>query len=460
MPFPSPRAKRASRAKTPAEAPAKTESGGRRSLGELAKLDMSELLGAVHLPRLSPRQPRQPRPGRSGGRQVVGLDIEPGYITAAQVAVNGGIAVERAAGVELAPEIVRDGEVIDVVGLSEALKTLFAENKLDPRVRLGIANQRIVVRTLELPPIEDHAELATAVRFQAQDELPMSLDSAVIDIQALGIVETPSGPRQRVVLVAARREMVERLLVAAREAGLRPEGIDLSAFALIRSLHVPGSPSDERVVYLSLGGLGNLAVAEGSVCQFTRVLSIGLESIAGEVAERLGVSVGDARALLMRGGFEDSAPQIPQIGAGGPQASDAQISDTVAIGPDDPASPEATVHETAGADEYAADAPVATRDDVASVVGGLLSEGVRRIGVEIRNSLHYHAIHGGDQAAARVLASGAMTQIPGFVAALANELELDVELAVVHELRPGAFGDVPGERLAVATGLAVSEGPA
>ena len=461
MPFPSPLSKRnSSRAKSPVDAPVQTaanaESGGRRSLGDFAKMDMGELLGAVRLPRLPSRQPREARQTRGSGRAVVGLDIEPGYIAAAQVTVNGTIVVERAAGVELAPEIVRDGEVVDVIALSEALKTLFAENKLDPRVRLGIANQRIVVRTLELPPIDDPAELATAVRFQAQNELPMSLDSAVIDYQPLGIVETESGPRQRVVLVAARREMIERLLVAAREAGLRPEGIDLSAFALIRSLHVHGAPSDERVVYLSLGGLGNLAVAEGSVCQFTRVLSIGLESIAGEVAERLGVSVADARGLLMRGGLDDSA--APRSVS--PHTLDAAAAETITPRPEENVGAEATGYAPADhADhaDYDAEQPAAGADDIAQVVAGLLSEGVRRIGVEIRNSLHYHSLHGGDQGVARVVVSGAMTEIPGFLSALANELELEVELAVVSTARAGALGNVPAERLAIAAGLAVTE---
>jgi type IV pilus assembly protein PilM len=414
-------------------------------------MDMGELLRAARLPRPSGRHARG---ARLGNRPVVGLDIEPGCVTAAQVSINGGIVVERAAAVELAPEIVRDGEVVDVIALSEALKQLFAEHKLDPRVRLGIANQRIVVRTLELPPIEDSAELETAVRFQAQNELPMSLDSAVIDFQSLGIAETDAGPRQRVVLVAARREMVERLLTAAREAGLRPEGIDLSAFALIRSLHVPGGDTDERVVYLSLGGLGNLAVAEGGICQFTRVLSIGLESIAGEVAERLGVSVSDARALLLRFGLDAQPAELH------PHGADVSRPTFAGVGAIDPGSDltDAAADSTDLDDEQ--DAPHAGSSDVPDVVRGLLGEGVRRIAVEVRNSLHYHSIHGGDQGAARVRVSGAMTLIPGLVQTLGNELELVLEPAVVRGAGPGAFADVPAERLAVAAGLAVTEAPA
>jgi type IV pilus assembly protein PilM len=441
--------------KTRSEEKSPSAGDGGRSLGSLAKLDVGDLLRAARLPA------RRSRKARSAGRQVVGVDIEPGYVMAAQVSVNGKVAVERAGGVELSPEVVRDGEVIDVAALSEALKTLFAEHKLDRRVRIGVANQRIVVRMLELPPIENAAELEAAVRFQAQDELPMSLDSAVIDFEPLGIVETPAGPRQRVVLVAARREMIERLVAAATEAGLRLEGIDLSAFALIRALHVPGAADDERVVYLSLGGLANLAVAEGRVCQFTRVLSIGLESIAADVAERLGMSIVDARVALTRVGLE----QAPSLPAGEATEHPSTVA-TLGLETDLEALPELAAQPTssepvkADGSESAETAGDGGSDEIADVARTLLAEGARRIGVEVRNTLHYHSMHGGDQAIARVVVAGAMTKIPGFVGALAAELELDVEVGAVAEARPGALAALPAERVAVAAGLAVGEVPA
>ena len=60
------------------------------------------------------------------------------------------------------------------------------------------------------------------MRFQAQDEIPMPIESVVLDYHPLGIADTPAGPRMHVLLVAARRDMVERMLLAARQAGLRP----------------------------------------------------------------------------------------------------------------------------------------------------------------------------------------------------------------------------------------------
>ena len=133
----------------------------------------------------------------------------------------------------------RDGEVADVDGLATTLKELFAQHKLPKNVRVGLANQRIVMRTIDLPPMTDAKQLASVIRFQAQDHIPMPLDQAVLEHHSLGTVQTPDGERTRVVLVAARRDMVARLVEALRRAGLRPQGVDLSAFAMVRALHRP-----------------------------------------------------------------------------------------------------------------------------------------------------------------------------------------------------------------------------
>src|SRR3984893_11211270 len=208
--------------------------------------------------------------GRGSGADVVGLDIQPGLVAAVRARANGSVLVQSAAVLPLAADTVREGEVVDEGTLSEVLRELFAGSRLSKRVRVGVANQRTVMRTLELPPVTDSKELAAAVHFQAQDQVPMPLDNAVLDFHPLGIVDTPAGPRQRVVLVAAQRDMVERLLAAIRGAGLTPVGVDMSAFALIRSLYRGEGDHAERVLYLNVDGLTNVAIAEGTQCRFTR----------------------------------------------------------------------------------------------------------------------------------------------------------------------------------------------
>jgi type IV pilus assembly protein PilM len=210
----------------------------------------------------------------------VGLDID-GRFLAAVEATDGRI--QRAASVELPEGVMRDGEVVDAPGLAAALKSFAADANLPRNVRLGVANQQIVVRLVELPQIEDAGEREAAVRFQAAEAIAMPLDEAVLDHQLAGYVEDgDNAPRMQVVLVAARRSMIEALLEATKSAGLKAEGIDLDAFALVRVLAVPPPAEDSGVapppeesarVFCHLAGVTNLAVAVGSSCLFTRPLS-------------------------------------------------------------------------------------------------------------------------------------------------------------------------------------------
>jgi type IV pilus assembly protein PilM len=343
-------------------------------------------------------------------RSVVGLDIEPGYVTAATVHVNGGLVVQHAAGAALDAGVVRDGEVADVDGLAHALRELFQSHGLDKRVRVGLANARIVLRTLDLPTSVQGKELEGAVRFQAQSELPMPLDHAVLDFHSLGVMQTAEGARQKVVLVAARRDMVERLLAAVRAAGLRPAGIDLSAFAMIRALVPPARRATDPVpatLLLSVSGMTNLAVTQGRICQFTRVVGAGLEAVALELAERRGTNLVAARR------------ELEQVGLRGGSTPDEEL--------------EAVTART------------------------VLSDGVRRIASEVRNSLDFYRAQENGSSVERAVLTGAAVEVPGFTDALAAELGMPVDVGVVEHAH---VGGVPSGRLTVAAGLATEEAPA
>jgi type IV pilus assembly protein PilM len=421
--------------------------------------------GAVDAGAKRSRSAAAPKKRRGRGpASIVGLDIDPGHVIAAQVKVNGRLEVQRAVGLPLPLEVFRDGEVADPVVLTKVLMELFEGSGLPNRVRIGLANQRIVVRTIELPPIPNRDELAAAVRFQAQDQIPMPLDSVVLDHQTLEIVETPEGPRQRVLLVAARRQMIEGLLEAVEAAGLRPEGIDLAAFALIRALHTPGADENERVLYVNLAGLTNIALAHGSTCVFTRVLPVGLESLISQVAERCGISFDEARALLREVGMQDEAPTVaPAYGdplAGEPLPG----APTTELGL--PGVPTEHMPTRPMPARSLASAPVASEGtrlspaDQWEVVRIVLADGVRQIAAEIGNSLAFHSGPGEQVRNDRIVASGPATEVPGLVEGLAAELQEPISTVTVAEASPGSSGDVPLSRLAVAAGLAVAEAPA
>src|SRR5262245_46843477 len=207
---------------------------------------------------------------------VVGLDLETGSMAATEVRGNGSSHASRTAIEPLEPGVVVNGEVRDSEALSKFLRSAFARHKLSKEVRLGIANQQVVMRTLRLPLIEDEEEIDTAVRFQAQDQLPMPLDQAILDHEVVGRQAGPEGQRHMDVLaVAARRDMVASLAASLRDAGLRPVGIDLAAFGMIRALsngdveeEVNGELPAAATLYCNLGDITNLAVARGGSCLF------------------------------------------------------------------------------------------------------------------------------------------------------------------------------------------------
>ena len=241
----------------------------------------------------------------------VGLEIEAGSIAATEVKANGSIEVTKTAIASLDPGIVSEGEVHDADALSSELKAFFSQNKLGKSVTLGVANQRVVVRTLRMPLIEDEKELDTAVRFQAQDHIPMPLDQAVLDHQVVAKENGEGGDRHMdVVAVAARRDMVSGLIAALRKAGLKPAAIDLSAFGMIRALTADEpEPVEGAVVpttlYCHLGDVTNLAVARGPLCLFTRIAPYGMENMATRVAESGQMASDEAREWLIEVGLDD-----------------------------------------------------------------------------------------------------------------------------------------------------------
>jgi type IV pilus assembly protein PilM len=432
--------------------------------GEFAPSGTVEPEGTAAVEVAEPTDSAPPRAARRHGARsrsrhrpardttLVGLAIEPGLLVAAKSRLNGHVVVERAAFAPIGLDVVRDGEVNDVPALVEALAELFKSGKLERRVRIGIANQRIMMRRIELPPLTDVNEIRQAVFFQAQDELPMPLESVILDYLSLGVHEGPSGPRLQVLLVAARRDMVERVLQAAKLAGLEPVGVDLAAFGMIRALQPPDAGADEQILYLSIGGLTNLAISRGSICDFTRVIPWGAEQIAGDVASRLGIALDDARRLLVQNAGRLAATHLstqPLLSI--PLADQSDLTATSGIPPGSGAS--------VNPSDLASGLP-APSVETTEVVGTALNDGIRRIASEVRHSLDFYLAGRTDSPVTRAMLCGPALEIPGFADALSRELGITVLRGEVALASPSAAGAVPLSVLPVAAGLSVADGPA
>jgi type IV pilus assembly protein PilM len=352
---------------------------------------------------------------------VVGLDIEAGSVAATEVRVNGTAQVTGSAIGPLAPGAFHEGEVLDADSLTAGLKSLFSEHKLAKQVRLGIANQRVIVRMLRLPAIEDPKELDAAVRFQAQEQIPMPLDQAVLEHQVVGGVAAEEGstPQLDVVVVAARRDMVSSFLEPLRRAGLEPVGVDLSAFGMIRAL--AGSGEEQRaevdenaetvaerpaaaVLYCNVGDVTNLAVARGRACLFTRVSQVGLEAISSRLVSAGGLAPETAAQWLHHVGLDLPIEQIE----GDPE----------------------TVAEARRA----------------------LEEGVAALVDELRLSLDYYGAQEGAQRVERIVLCGPGSAIAGLAARMEG---LGLSIAVARPPALAGLDDASAARLTLPYGLAL-----
>lgn len=255
--------------------------------------------------------------------KVVGLDIGTHAVRAVEVSVGRGRpTLHRFAQVALPFGAVVAGEVVDAPTVAVALRRLWREAGFtSKKVVVGVANQRVVARTTELPAMPD-AEMRTALRYQVQELIPIPVADAVLDHQIIERVTDGEGQeRLRLLVVAAHRDMLRSLLGALDGAGLAASRIDLVPFALVRSLHVDGfdlgdedgHPIAEAIVGIG-AGVTNVVVHEHGIPRFVRTLNIGGNSVVDQLAGELGVDLDSAEDLKRRANPMSGDPTEVQAG--------------------------------------------------------------------------------------------------------------------------------------------------
>ena len=310
---------------------------------------------------------------------AIGLDIGSSAVRVTELeARRGGMPrVIRYGEVCLPPGAVVDGDVAEPAVVAEALRTLWADSGLRRRdVAVGLASQRVTVREIELPDLPED-ELADAVRLQAQDQLPMPVDEALLDYVVVHRSASGEARRNvRVLLVAAEREMVERLLAAVTAAKLRPVLVDLDAFALLRSLGARKGSGEPTELIVDIGAtVTKIAVHRGGTPLFVRMVRLGGDAATRQIQQALELSWEDAEKA--------------KIGAGDAMAAG------VDLDPD---------------------------DERARVV----QRGVRRVVIEIRDSLDFFRSQHDDVEVERVVLSGGGSLAPGLVEQLHDAVDLPV----------------------------------
>lgn len=250
-----------------------------------------------------------------GKSRVIGLDIGTTHVRAAELEFGSGgprgkgqPELVRYGQVALPIGAVRDGEVSEPQTVASALRQLWVESKFSHKdVVIGVGNQRVLVRDLDLPPMP-LPQLRAALPFQVQDLIPVAVDDALLDYLPTSSTVGPNGPVVQGLLVAATKETVLANTRAVELAGLRPVMVDLNAFALAR-VQARGELSEGVFAFIDIGArMTNLVIVVGGVPRFVRILPSGGQDVTDALANAMNIGPHEAEALKREIGIGFAVP--------------------------------------------------------------------------------------------------------------------------------------------------------
>lgn len=325
---------------------------------------------------------------------------------------------------------IADGEVADHDLLVSELKEFWASHSFKGKtVYLGVANQKVVVRLLDFPRMSPD-DLQGAINFQAQDHIPMPMEEATVDYLILG-PQSEGSDLDRILIVAAQKEMITRYASAMRAAGLRLQGVDVKALSLLRST-LPVSLLDEEgaILLLDVGTeITNLVVAQGGSPTLTRFIPGGSGYLAQAAADAADLSEEEAEKQLMN-------PRVR-------------------IGPE----PQEEIEESDSPEEEDDFDPALMYD-----IRRGLEDAVQTLAEDVQRSIEYHYSQPGSSEVMRVFVSGEGALVNGLDVYLGELLGVATQRGTPLRKLAGNKSNVSDGQLrmmepvlAVALGLALEE---
>ena len=233
--------------------------------------------------------------GLARKKYAVGLDIGSSAIKVVQLK-------ETSDGVELAnfdmsllpPEAVVDGALMNFTAIVEKIKELWQVNKIRNKdIAIGVSGHSVIIKKISLPEMTPE-ELEESIQWEAEQYIPFDIKDVNVDVQ---ILNDGAGQGQMdVLLVAAKKEVINDYAAVVEEAGLRPIVVDVDTFCIQNMFEMNyGFPPNETIALINVGAaVININVIHSGVTNFTRDISMGGGLLTEEIMKQFSVSYEEA----------------------------------------------------------------------------------------------------------------------------------------------------------------------
>jgi type IV pilus assembly protein PilM len=223
-------------------------------------------------------------------KNSVGLDIGTSSIKVCHVKESKkGVELLAYDSIMLPPDTIRDGVILHAPQLTNRLQEVFAINKIrHKQVAVSLSGHSVIIKKISLPEMTQQ-ELEQSIQWEAEQYIPFDIKDVNVDFQVIGT--QASQGQMDVLLVAAKKAVIQELLECVRAARLEPTVVDVDAFALYNAfeLNFP-VPRDETVALINVGASTiNINVVANGATAFTRDITVGGNLLTEEISKQFAV---------------------------------------------------------------------------------------------------------------------------------------------------------------------------
>jgi type IV pilus assembly protein PilM len=245
-------------------------------------------------------------------KSSVGLDIGSSAIKLAEVEEAAeGMTLVKFGIAELLPEAIVDGEIMDRQAVVDTIRNLIETKGIkNKRVATAVSGRAVIVKKILMDRLSEE-DAREAIYWEAEQHVPYDVSEVILDFQ---ILKTDVGPKQmQVLLVAAKKEMVNVHADLTKEAGLIPDLIDVDAFAVQNALEANYDFAPEDVVtFINVGAeRTNVSIVKDGIPHFTKDLSLGGHTVAEALQREYSLSHDEALRVLK--GESETSYNVPQF---------------------------------------------------------------------------------------------------------------------------------------------------